>query len=237
MNELPCSASASETACSKRTSPVALPAGDDHLARLVLSFRQVAAEHDLLRAAGQVRQLFGIDPRHAQARNSTLRSRSAGPGDFLEQVQGDRPGALLAADLPHRAAAQRRRWPSARPTRSCCPRRRRGRRFPCRRHFSSYSRRSPRPSRPGRRRRRWECRRRRRRCASSARHAGTPCENALSQIGPAQRRARGQEFRRAISTFFASAGTACGEDPVAIDVAAGQVELCPWASATAARRR
>ena len=67
MNELPLSASLSPTAVRYETSLPCERAGDDDLALLVLPFRQIAAQDDLLRAEGQVGQRGGIDPGGSQA--------------------------------------------------------------------------------------------------------------------------------------------------------------------------
>ena len=58
--------------------------------------------------AGRFGSSLGIDAGRLRCRvNSTCRSRSVGPGDFAEQLGGDRLRRPLAADLPHRAAAER----------------------------------------------------------------------------------------------------------------------------------
>src|SRR5262249_48674102 len=61
-----------------------------------------------LRAGRDVRQLFGVDARDLHALELDFQIAQARPGDLAEQLQGHGLRALLAGDLAHRAAAQRR---------------------------------------------------------------------------------------------------------------------------------
>ncbi len=78
---------------------VALPRGDDDhfeppgLSRWSFALRQVAAQHDLLRAGRQVRQPLGIDAGHAQAMKLQLDVPQARLGQFAEQLQSDASAA------------------------------------------------------------------------------------------------------------------------------------------------
>ena len=86
---------------------VALGAGDDDLPHLVAAFGQIAAQQDLLRAGRKVGKRLGIDPRRAQAAELDFQVADRRPGDPAEKLQGDRLGAVLAGDPPHRSPPQR----------------------------------------------------------------------------------------------------------------------------------
>ena len=86
----------------------ALRAGDDDFARLILPLRQVTAEQDLLRAGRDVGQRFRINARNLEALELDLHVAQGGLRDLAEQLPSGGWRALLAGDLAHRAAAQRR---------------------------------------------------------------------------------------------------------------------------------
>ena len=158
-------------------------------------------------------------------RNSTFRSRIAGRAISPSSSRADGLRAALAADLPHRAAAQRgdrlqhaRLEAAADATRRSrpCP----GLAPSARCTAAAGAWRTPRGS------------------ASpvvgdavadvddprlAARTCASAAANALSRsVQPSETRAA--RNCRAASTFFASAGSGLLEDPVALHVAAGQVE-------------
>ena len=86
---------------------VVLNTGNDHLARLVASFRQIATEDNLLRPDREIRELLGIDSGRPQPPEFDFQVADSRFGDFAQQLDSDRLGTALTGDLPDRSATQR----------------------------------------------------------------------------------------------------------------------------------
>ena len=82
--------------------------GDDDLAALVGSLRQIAADDDLLFARRQVRQFFRIDPGDPQAFERHFQIPQSGPHHFVQQIRRDLGRRVRALHPPPCATADRR---------------------------------------------------------------------------------------------------------------------------------
>ena len=105
MNEFPSSASAKLILAAKRTGSLPRRPVTMISPCWSLPVGQIAADENLLRAGGDVRQPLGIEGRDLHAAELDGQIADSRPSDFIEPLESDRLRRLLAADRPSRAAA------------------------------------------------------------------------------------------------------------------------------------
>ena len=89
-------------------------AAHDDLAHLVLALRQITAQENLLCAGRQVGERVGVNPDGANSPQLDFHIAQCRLRDLGQEFQGRHPRAVRGADLPHRAAAERRDGPQHR---------------------------------------------------------------------------------------------------------------------------